>query len=358
MRQGLSLGWRRGRHGGGAGAVSQPEPEAPPSGSPEEVDGPALSESGRVRPGLTPAGAEAGSPGHEFVGIPEPGAPLGYLEWQLVQPGASAGDGRPPSDLPGPRSAPALAAPSPRAGAALGPLDGRPASSAEPHAQSVLGARAGSLRAVSAGGLPAEPLTEGGSYPPARARWSAQGLPRRAGAFGGELWQPSVPRATGLAPSLGGTEERLPAGPVPVPTAAEIAFLSIFGPDEVEVIAAALQAGVSASEARQLLVGALDPRVAPARADPPHARLPPGGAQPLELGYVVLRVPPGSEHLRGHHRCSWADLLGRLGIARDAWTTTKKGYYIRRFTSEEVANVQWAAQHLAAPIPLDPPSRR
>ena len=80
-----------------------------------------------------------------------------------------------------------------------------------------------------------------------------------------------------------------------------------------------------------------------------------GGAPvPLDLGYLVIRAPERSKCLRGHHRCTWADLMNRLLIPRSEWPSHKAGFYIRSFRSAEAAEGQWCSARLSLPIPVDP----
>jgi len=74
----------------------------------------------------------------------------------------------------------------------------------------------------------------------------------------------------------------------------------------------------------------------------------------LELGYVVLRAPDGLGGARGHHRCTWTELMRRLGIPKADWPKHKAGFYIRCFEDPESAAQMWLHQRLALPIPEDP----
>ena len=49
---------------------------------------------------------------------------------------------------------------------------------------------------------------------------------------------------------------------------------------------------------------------------PPASAAPQEEGRELEFGYVVLRALPEQTWARGHHQCTWANLMKRLGIPR------------------------------------------
>lgn len=150
-------------------------------------------------------------------------------------------------------------------------------------------------------------------------------------------------------------------------------FLELFSTTEVREAEAMMEDGVPHAAIRLALLGGEPmPRASAVAGEPPPRaeaadpaeRAPqpqpepePRGGQgaPLELGYLVLRAPPPNAHLRGHHRCSWGELMARLGIQRELWPSNRAGYHLRCFTDAGEADRHWAAQRLARPIPVDPP---
>ena len=78
-------------------------------------------------------------------------------------------------------------------------------------------------------------------------------------------------------------------------------------------------------------------------------------SRPLEAGYLLLRAPRDQSHLRGHHRCDWEELLGRLGLQEEEWWSSSRGrYYLIKYTTLEDAERKWVDQRLVLPIPVDP----
>ena len=78
-------------------------------------------------------------------------------------------------------------------------------------------------------------------------------------------------------------------------------------------------------------------------------------SRPLEAGYLILKTPPDQSHLRGHHRCDWGELLGRLGLQGEEWWSSSRGrYYLIKYTTLEIAEQKWVDQRLVLPIPVDP----
>ena len=64
------------------------------------------------------------------------------------------------------------------------------------------------------------------------------------------------------------------------------------------------------------------------------------GRAPLELGYLALRLPGRLQHLRGHHRCSWAAFLQRLGVDHAEWQAMGSQHYTPRFRNIALATEQ------------------
>jgi len=87
----------------------------------------------------------------------------------------------------------------------------------------------------------------------------------------------------------------------------------------------------------------------PASPGPPAPTTP-----PLELGYVLVRAPEESAHLRGHHRCGWAQLLRRLGLTHQEWSSRRALFYMPRYSTHSAMESTWRAQGLRLPVPVDP----
>jgi len=202
-------------------------------------------------------------------------------------------------------------------------------------------------------------LTRGGALaePAREPAWSARGC---------GLCR--IPRPPALGP------EPRPARDAPItpPVLPAVSIHDLFSPTREARALAMMASGCSHAEVRAYLLGqppgpaasassggALG-EPAPAVGHPegpplkPDDGPPPAAGRPLELGYVVLRVPDGMEGARGHHRCSWAGLMRRLGIPRTEWPQRKAGYYIRLYEDPESAEKLWRTQRLALPIPVDP----
>jgi hypothetical protein len=69
-------------------------------------------------------------------------------------------------------------------------------------------------------------------------------------------------------------------------------------------------------------------------------------------GYLVLRAPFSQAHLLGLHRCSWQQLLDRLGVTRAEHQERRSEFYTPRFRGWAEAERLWVGQGLALPVPL------
>ena len=115
---------------------------------------------------------------------------------------------------------------------------------------------------------------------------------------------------------------------------------------EVSTLYQAEQAALAAGSARST------PQ--PSAASSSSAAPPPRADRPLDAGYVVMRTPASLSHLRGHHRCGWAELLRRFGLTHEQWVERRSEFYLPAFTSSEAARAAWTQQRLVLPIPVDP----
>jgi len=87
----------------------------------------------------------------------------------------------------------------------------------------------------------------------------------------------------------------------------------------------------------------------------------PGPASPpLEPGYVLVRAPEELAHFRGHHRCGWAQLLRRLGLTHQEWSSRRALFYVPKYSTRsamEIMEIAWRGQGLQLPVPVDPGTR-
>jgi len=74
----------------------------------------------------------------------------------------------------------------------------------------------------------------------------------------------------------------------------------------------------------------------------------------LEMGYLLVRAPDELAHLRGHHRCAWAQFLQRLGLTQQEWTSRRAQFFTPKYTTHDVMESIWRDQRLQLPVPVDP----
>jgi len=74
----------------------------------------------------------------------------------------------------------------------------------------------------------------------------------------------------------------------------------------------------------------------------------------LEMGYLLVRAPDELAHLRGHHRCAWAQFLQRLGLTQQEWASRRAQFYTPKYTTHDVMESIWRDQGLQLPVPVDP----
>jgi len=89
----------------------------------------------------------------------------------------------------------------------------------------------------------------------------------------------------------------------------------------------------------------------------PSASSPDPVSLPLELGYVLIRAPEELAHLRGHHRCGWTQLLRRLGLTHQEWSSRRTQFYVPKYSTHSAMDSAWRGQGLRLPVPVDPGTR-
>jgi len=110
-------------------------------------------------------------------------------------------------------------------------------------------------------------------------------------------------------------------------------------------------------EEREAMSQLVESRCSSSSAALPSASSPRPASLPLELGYVLVRAPEELAHFRGHHRCGWAQLLRRLGLTHQEWSSRRAQFYVPRYSTHSAMESTWQGQGLRLPVPVDPGAR-